>query len=196
VIEILSETPSSGTASGSRVIRIRPPITQEEARALRIGDRVRITGTIYTARDAAHARMSATLREGGALPFEPEGQLLYYVGPSPARPGGTIGSAGPTTSYRMDSHTPAMLAAGIRGTIGKGERSREVIAAMKHFGAIYLAATGGVGALLAQCVRSAAIIAYEDLGPEAIRKLEVVDFPAVVAVDATGQDLYRLARNQ
>jgi fumarate hydratase subunit beta len=171
-------------------IRVTPPLTAEEVSRLRCGDRVLISGALYTARDAAHGRLVALLEEGKPLPFDVEGQIIYYVGPTPAKPGAVIGSAGPTTSGRMDSYAPALMAAGIKGMIGKGSRSAEVRDAMARHKAVYFAATGGAGALLSQCIVSAEVVAYEDLGPEAIRRLEVKDFPAIVVNDAHGGDLY------
>jgi fumarate hydratase subunit beta len=158
---------------------------------LRAGDRVLFNGVLYTARDAAHARLVALLDEGKPLPFPIEGQIIYYVGPSPARPGAIIGSAGPTTSGRMDIYAPALMAAGLKGMIGKGSRSEDVKAAMAKHRAVYFAATGGAGALLSQRIVKAEVVAYEELGPEAIRRLEVEDLPAIVVNDIHGGDLYR-----
>ena len=171
-------------------IRLTTPLSAKDVQALRAGDRVLLSGTVYTARDAAHARLIALLNEGKPLPFAVEGQVIYYVGPTPPRPGEPIGSAGPTTSGRMDSYTPALLAAGLRGMIGKGGRSAEVREAMVRHKAVYFGATGGAGALLARRIRSAEVVAWEDLGPEAVRKLVVEDFPLVVIDDAFGNDLY------
>ena len=171
-------------------IRLTTPLAPRDVAALRAGDRVLLSGTIYTARDAAHARLVALLEKGAPPPFPLEGQVIYYVGPTPARPGQPIGSAGPTTSGRMDPYTPALLAAGLRGMIGKGSRSAEVREEMARCGAVYFAATGGAGALLAQRVRSAEVVAWEDLGPEAVRRLVVEDFPLVVIDDVRGNDLY------
>ncbi len=170
--------------------RISLPLTREKAAALESGDAVVLTGVLYTARDAAHKRMTDLLAEGKPLPFPIQDAVIYYVGPTPARPGQVIGSAGPTTSYRMDAYTPALLRLGLRGMIGKGLRSPEVVQAMKEAGAVYFGATGGAGALLAGCVRACEVLAFADLGAEAIHRLEVVDFPAVVIVDSTGQNLY------
>jgi len=178
-------------SSGQDVpIRLTTPLSQRDVESLHAGDRVLLSGTIYTARDAAHARLIALLNEGKPLPFPVEGQVLYYVGPTPPRPGQPIGSAGPTTSGRMDPYTPALLAAGLRGMIGKGSRSAEVREAMVRHGAVYFAATGGAGALLAKRIRSAEVVAWEDLGPEAVRRLVVEDFPLVVIDDVHGHDLY------
>jgi len=171
-------------------IRLATPLSQQDIESLRAGDRVLLSGTIYTARDAAHARLVALLAEGRALPFPTEGQVIYYVGPTPPRPGQPIGSAGPTTSGRMDPYTPALLAAGLRGMIGKGNRSAEVRDALVKHKAVYFGATGGAGALLARRIVSAEVVAWEDLGPEAVRKLVVEDFPLVVIDDAFGNDLY------
>jgi fumarate hydratase subunit beta len=181
--------------SGERVI-LRPPLTDEDVSGLRSGDSVLITGVLYTARDAAHARLTALLREGKPPPFPMEGQIIYYVGPTPPKPGSIIGSAGPTTSGRMDAYAPELMAAGLRGMIGKGSRSREVKEAMIHHRAVYLAATGGAGALLSQRIRKAEVVAYEELGPEAIRRLEVENFPVVVVNDIHGGDLYEAGVRQ
>jgi fumarate hydratase subunit beta len=171
-------------------VRLTTPLSLQDVESLRAGDRVLLSGTVYTARDAAHARLVALLAEGKPLPFTPEGQVIYYVGPTPPRPGRPIGSAGPTTSGRMDSYTPALLAAGLRGMIGKGSRSAEVREAMVKHKAVYFGATGGAGALLARRIRSAEVVAWEDLGPEAVRRLVVEDFPLVVIDDVHGNDLY------
>lgn len=166
------------------------PLTDEEIRDLTAGDMVFLTGTIYTARDAAHKRMAQTLKEGGKLPFDLTGNVIYYMGPSPAREGKVIGAAGPTTAGRMDSYTPQLLDLGLKGMIGKGRRSKEVHEAIVRNGAVYFAAIGGAGALLSRCITSAEVIAYDDLGTEAIRRLTVKDFPAIVVIDSTGKDLY------
>ena len=157
---------------------------------LRVGDKVFLTGTIYTARDAAHKRMFEEILKGGKLPFDLKGQIIYYMGPSPAREGRVIGSAGPTTSSRMDVYTPLLLEKGLQGMIGKGKRSPEVLEAIKKHGAVYFAATGGAGALLSKCILKSDVIAYEDLGTEAVRKLTVRDFPAIVAADMYGGYIY------
>jgi len=169
---------------------LTPPLTDGDVLPLRVGDRVLISGVIYSARDAAHRRMAEALARGDELPFGPTGQIIYYMGPSPAPPGRPIGSAGPTTSYRMDGWAPALYAAGVRATMGKGPRSAEVRRAIREHRALYLAAVGGAGALLARCVKAAEVIAYPDLGPEAVRRLVVEEFPAVVVNDAHGGDLY------
>ncbi|MBI5562706.1 MAG: Fe-S-containing hydro-lyase [Deltaproteobacteria bacterium] len=171
-------------------IKITPPIVDADVMRLKAGDKVLITGVIYTARDAAHKRLVELLDRGGKLPFDVKGQLIYYVGPTPAKPGQVIGSAGPTTSGRMDAYTPRLLALGLKGMIGKGARNKDVLDAMKRHKAVYFAAVGGAAALIARSIKKAEIIAYEDLGPEAIRRLEVVDFPAIVVNDAVGGDLF------
>ena len=172
---------------------LTPPLADADIQALKIGDRLCITGDIYSARDTAHKRLVDLLDRGQALPFDLSGQIIYYVGPTPARPGKPIGSCGPTTSSRMDAYAPRLMQQGLRAMIGKGQRSPEVIEAMKQYGAVYFAAIGGAGALLAQCVKKTEIIAYEDLGPEAIRKITVEMFPVVVINDMHGNDLYRQA---
>jgi len=172
------------------VIRISTPMTDEVAESLKAGDNVLISGTLYTARDAAHKRLVELIREGKDLPMDIKGQIIYYVGPAPAKPGQAIGSAGPTTSYRMDPYAPILIEHGLKGMIGKGSRSQSVIDAMVKYKAVYFAAIGGAGALLAKSIKASEIVAYEDLGPEAIRKLTVEDFPAVVVNDSFGNDLY------
>lgn len=169
---------------------IHAPLDAETIDDLRAGDFVYITGTIYTARDAAHKRMSETLKAGGSLPMELENNIIYYMGPSPAREGRPIGSAGPTTSGRMDKYTPALLDLGLKGMIGKGKRSREVKEAVVRNRCLYFAAIGGAGALLSKAITASEVIAYEDLGTEAVRKLEVENFPVIVVMDASGKDLY------
>ena len=170
------------------------PLTEELARTLKAGDTVYLTGTIYTSRDAGHKRMCETLARGEELPFDPKDATIYYVGPTPAKPGQAIGSAGPTTSYRMDAYSPTLIALGETGMIGKGKRGPEVIAAMKEHGAVYFGAIGGCGALLSRCIKSAKVVAYEDLGAEAIRELVVENFPAVVIIDAEGNNLYETGK--
>jgi len=172
-------------------IHLRTPLSGEDVRPLRAGDRVLLSGELFTARDAAHARLVDLIADGRPLPFRTEGSVIYYTGPAPTPPHRSMGSAGPTTSGRMDPYTPQLLAQGIRATVGKGTRSREVIAAMQKYGAVYLAAVGGAGALIARCVKEVEVIAYPELGPEAIRRLVVEDFPAVVINDVRGGDLYR-----
>lgn len=177
-------------------IRLTAPLTDAAVEQLAAGDQVLISGTVYTARDAAHARLVALLEKGEELPFDLNGQIIYFVGPTPAPPGRPIGAAGPTTSYRMDSYSPTLLDRGLKAMIGKGKRSAEVKAALQRNKGVYLAATGGAGALISQRIQSAEIVAYEDLGPEAIRRLVVKDFPAVVVNDCRGGDLYVDGRKQ
>lgn len=169
---------------------IQAPMSKEAAGGLRAGDYVYISGTIYTARDAAHKRMYETLEQGGTLPLEMDGNVIYYMGPSPAREGRPIGSAGPTTASRMDKYAPALLDLGLIGMIGKGRRSAAVKEAIVRNGAVYFAAVGGAGALLSKSVTKSEVIAYDDLGTEAIRRLEVENFPAIVVIDSEGTDLY------
>lgn len=168
------------------------PLTADKIEDLLVGDYVYITGTIYTARDAAHKRMYETMTEGQSIPFELEGNMIYYLGPSPEREGQVIGSAGPTTSSRMDKYTPLLLDNGLKGMIGKGKRSQEVIESMTKNKAVYFAAVGGAGALLSKKIKASKVIAYEDLGPEAIRELYVEEFPAIVVVDSKGNNFYEL----
>lgn len=172
------------------------PVSLEDIRTLRIGEEVLLTGTVYAARDAAHKNMIKALEEGKGLPFNIVGQIIYYVGPCPAPPGKVIGSAGPTTSGRMDAYTPALLACGLRVMVGKGDRSQSVVDAIQQYGAVYLAAVGGAAVYLAEHVTAAEVIAYPELGPEALYKLEVKDFPCIVAIDAGGADLYHQARQE
>lgn len=175
-------------------ISVKLPLTREDARKLRSGDSCLLSGTIYTARDAAHKRLCECIAKGKELPMDIKDSVIYFVGPTPARPGEVIGSAGPTTSYRMDAYSPTLIALGQTGMIGKGKRSAEVIKAMKDHGAVYFGAIGGCGALLSQCIKKAEIIAYEDLGAEAIRRLEVENFPVVVIIDSEGNNLYETGR--
>ena len=172
-------------------IKITSPISPEVIEKLTVGTRVSISGVLYTARDAAHQRLAGALKKGDKLPCNLQGQTLYYMGPSPTRPGEVIGSAGPTTSGRMDRYTPPLLKAGLKAMIGKGNRSPEVKEAIQKYKAVYLATIGGAGALLADSIKKAEVVAYEDLGAEAILRLEVEDFPAVVASDIYGGDLFR-----
>ena len=172
------------------------PLTDDEIKLLRSGDMLYLTGTIYTARDAAHKRMYETLQAGGELPYDIEGSFVYYLGPTPARPGQVIGSAGPTTSSRMDKYTPLLLAKGLKGMIGKGKRSPEVLKAIQENGAVYCAAIGGLGALLSKRIVESEVIAYDDLGTEAIRKMKVEDLPVVVIIDTEGNNLYETAPKQ
>lgn len=169
---------------------LTPPLSDDDILKLRAGDRVLLSGVLYTGRDAAHKRLVELLAAGQKLPFDLNGQVIYYVGPSPAGPGRVIGSAGPTTSYRMDPYAPTLMAQGLKGMIGKGKRSEEVRAAMKKYRSVYFGAVGGVAALIARSIKEAEVVAYEDLGPEAIRRLVVKDFPVVVVNDAHGNDLY------
>jgi len=171
-------------------IRLTTPLKSEDVDKLRIGDRVLLNGIVYTARDAAHKRLIQLIEAGEPLPFDVEGQVIYYVGPSPAKPGQAVGAAGPTTSYRMDAYAPTLIERGLKGMIGKGKRNDAVKDAMQNHKAVYFAAIGGAGALMAKSILSAEIIAYPELGPEAIRKLEVKNFPVIVANDAHGGDLY------
>ncbi|MGE5679118.1 MAG: Fe-S-containing hydro-lyase [Pseudomonadota bacterium] len=176
--------------------RIKTPFANEDLNDLKAGDSVLLSGYIYTARDAAHKRLVELLREGKPLPFELEGQTIYYVGPAPARAGQPIGSAGPTTSYRMDAYTPALLEKGMKGMIGKGKRSSDVIEAMKKYGAVYFAAIGGAAALNAKCVKASELIAYEDLGAESINRLYVEDLPLVVVIDSMGNNYYEIGKQE
>nr|MBN2277765.1 Fe-S-containing hydro-lyase [candidate division Zixibacteria bacterium] len=171
--------------------KITPPLTDKVVEDLKVGDNVLITGTIYTARDAAHKRLVELIEKGEKLPFDVTGQIIYFVGPTPAKPGQAIGSAGPTTSYRMNAYTPKIIAAGQKGMIGKGEMGPEVVEAMKKHKAVYFAAVGGAGALISKAITAAEIVAYEDLGAEAIRKLTVKEFPVIVALDCHGGNLYK-----
>ena len=169
---------------------LKAPLDREEVKTLQAGDYVYITGTIYTARDAAHLRMDQTLDRGEKLPIEMEGNVIYYMGPTPAREGRPIGSAGPTTASRMDKYAPRLLDLGLTGMIGKGKRTKEVTDAIVRNGAVFFAAVGGAGALLSKCIKKAEVIAYDDLGTEAIRRLEVENFPVIVVIDSQGRNLY------
>ncbi len=181
----------------SKTYYLTTPLSDSDVEQLKSGDIVYLSGTIYTARDAAHKKLVDLINDGKELPFEIEGSVIYFVGPTPPKPGDPIGSAGPTTSYRMDSYSPILIRQkGLKGMIGKGKRNQEVIDACKECKAIYFGATGGAGALLARQIKSAEVIAYPELGPEAIRKLEVVDFPMTVINDSYGQDLYKIGREQ
>ena len=175
-------------------ISIKAPLSREAARKLRSGDSCLISGVIYTARDAAHKRLCELVAQGKELPLDMKDSIIYFVGPTPAKPGEAIGSAGPTTSYRMDAFSPILSAQGQTGMIGKGIRSPVVIAALMVYGAVYFGAIGGCGALLSQCIKKAEVIAYDDLGAEAIRRLEVEDFPVVVIIDSEGNNLYETGR--
>jgi fumarate hydratase subunit beta len=178
-------------------VTITTPLTDSIISCLHAGDEALLSGIIYTARDAAHKRFMELIKAGDRLPVDLSGQILYYCGPTPAKPGRAIGSAGPTTSARMDAYTPDLLAAtGLRGMIGKGERSSAVIDAMRKWGAVYFAAVGGAGALIARSVVASSCVCYEDLGPEAVYRLEVREMPLIVAIDSSGNDLYAVGRNQ
>lgn len=174
---------------------ITAPLTEEEIEDLKVGDSVFISGIIYTARDAAHKRLVELLDKGEKLPIDIKNQIIYYVGPTPTRPNMVIGSAGPTTSYRMDSYTPRLLDLGLKGMIGKGQRSKEVIESIKRNKCVYFGAIGGAAALISKSIIKSEVVAYEDLDSEAIRKLEVVDFPAIVVIDSNGDNLYDIGQN-
>lgn len=177
-------------------VAIDTPLSDAVVEKLNAGDRVVLSGVIYSARDAAHKRLVELIKAGEKLPFDLVGQVIYYVGPTPPKPGTVIGSAGPTTSYRMDPYAPILMAEGLKGMIGKGFRGQEVIEAMKKYKAVYFAATGGAGALISKMIKKAEVVAYEDLGTEAIRRMEVEDFPAIVVNDIHGNDLYRQGRER
>jgi len=176
--------------------KITTPLTEEKVNILKAGDIVELSGTVYTARDAAHKKLMELIIAGKELPFKLAGQVIYYVGPCPAPPGMVIGSAGPTTSGRMDSYTPKLIEMGLRGMIGKGQRSREVIDAMVKYGAVYFGAVGGAGALISKSIRSQQVIAFEELGTEAVRKLVVENFPLTVIIDRFGNNLYDIGRSR
>ena len=177
-------------------INITVPMSPETARTLKAGDSVLLSGVIYTARDAAHKRLCELAAQGKELPLDVKDSVIYFVGPTPAKPGEVIGSAGPTTSYRMDAYSPTLIKLGQRGMLGKGKRGSEVVEAMKEHGAVYFGAIGGAGALLAKCIKKAEIVAYEDLGAEALRRLEVEDLPAFVIIDCEGRNLYEEGRKE
>lgn len=177
-------------------IKVTAPLSPEDARKLRCGDSCLLSGVIYTARDAAHKRLCELLSAGKELPFDVKNSVIYYVGPTPEHDGLPIGSAGPTTSYRMDAYSPALIAAGETGMIGKGRRGAAVVAAMREHGAVYFGAIGGAGALLSHCVKRAEVVAYDDLGAEALRRLVVEDLPVTVVIDAEGNDLYEKGRKE
>lgn len=180
----------------AEAIRIETPLTREKLAQLKTGDNVLISGVIYTGRDAAHKKMVEALARGEELPFDVKDQVIFFVGPTPPKPGQVIGSAGPTTSYRMDAYSPILIERGLTGMIGKGLRSEEVVAAMKKYGAVYFGAIGGSGALLAKRITAAEVIAYPELGPEAVRRLEVKDFPVMVIIDQEGNNLYEKGKAQ
>lgn len=173
---------------------IKVPLSREEAKQLKSGDSCLLSGVIYTARDAAHKRLCELVEQGKELPFDVKDSVIYFVGPTPAKPSEVIGSAGPTTSYRMDAYSPTLIKQGQTGMIGKGKRNNDVINAMKEHGAVYFGAIGGCGALLSQCIKKSEVIAYDDLGAEAIRRLEVENFPVVVVIDSKGNNLYETGR--
>ena len=177
-------------------IHLTTPLTDEMLQILKIGDRVLISGILYSARDAAHKRLVELLDHGKRLPFDIQGQIIYYVGPTPPKPGMAIGAAGPTSSYRMDPYAPRLIQNGLKGMIGKGPRGTDVVASIKKYKAIYLAATGGAAALISKTIKKSKVVAYEDLGTEAIRRLEVENFPAVVVNDIEGNDLYKEGRKK
>ena len=171
--------------------QLTPPLAHDDVAALRAGDEVRLSGVLYTARDAAHKRLCALVEAGDELPVDLRGQVIYFTGPTPPQPGMATGSAGPTTSYRMDAYSPVLIrGCGLRGMIGKGDRSPEVVAAMQEHGCVYFAAVGGAGALIASHIKTAEVVCYEDLGTEAVRRLTVEDLPVVVAIDSHGANLY------
>lgn len=175
-------------------VTVTTPLNREQARTLRAGDSCLISGVIYTARDAAHKRLCELVARGEQLPLDIQDSIIYFVGPTPAKPGQAIGSAGPTTSYRMDAYSPTLISLGLTGMIGKGKRGPEVVDAMKEYGAVYFGAIGGCGALLSKCIKKAEVVAYDDLGAEAIRRLEVENFPAIVIIDSLGNNLYQSGR--
>ena len=181
----------SVSTAADGIKEVRTPLSDADVVSLKAGDRVRISGVIYTARDAAHGRLAPLVEKGEPLPIDVKGQIIYYTGPSPARPGGVIGSVGPTTASRMDKFTPALLAIGLTGTIGKGYRGQPVKDALKQHRAVYFGSIGGAGAVLSEFVKKAEVVAYQDLGTEAIRRLEVEGFPAIVLYDSHGGDLYQ-----
>ena len=177
-------------------LNLETPLTREDTEALKTGDVVRLNGVIYTARDAAHARAAEAIESGGPLPFDPEGQVVYFTGPAPARPGHALGPAGPTTASRMDPYSPLLIERGLKGMVGKGSRSEEVLKAMRKHGCVYFGAVEGTAALLARCVKEAEVVAYEDLGAEAVRRLVFEGFPVVVINDLHGGDLYEEGRKK
>lgn len=178
------------------MIKLSTPLTKEKVQGLKSGDKVLITGTIYTLRDAGHKKMIEQIMNGDTLPIDLKDNIIYYAGPSPAKPGQVIGSAGPTTSYRMDNYTPTLLDLGLKGMIGKGERNETVILSMKKNTCVYFGAVGGAAALIANTIKSCEVIAYEELGTESLKKLEVVDFPVIVVIDCFGNNLYKSEREK
>ncbi len=173
-------------------IKLTTPLTDEDVKQLHVGDQVLLSGVIYTGRDAAHKRLIQLLKENKPLPFECQDQIIYYVGPAPAKPGFRVGSAGPTSSYRMDTYTPALLERGLKGMIGKGRRNAQVVEAMKQYNAVYLGAIGGAAALISKCIEESEIIAFEDLGAEAIHRYVVKDMPLIVLIDCQGNDIFEI----
>lgn len=180
----------------TKIKQLTTPLTLEQIKDLKAGDQVSITGVIYSARDAAHKNMVDALKENKPLPIDVTNQIIYYAGPTPAKPGKAIGSCGPTTSGRMDAYSPALMEHGLKGMIGKGPRSKEVIESMKKNGAVYFAAIGGAAALIADTIKKVDIVAYPELGPEAIRRMEVENYPCIVAIDSKGNDLYEMGVKQ
>lgn len=177
-------------------INIKTPLTKSDIRKLKAGDSCLISGVIYTARDAAHKRLCELIKQGKELPFDLTNAIIYFVGPTPAKPGQVIGSAGPTTSYRMDAYSPTLIELGITGMIGKGDRGETVINAMKKYGAVYFGAIGGCGALIGDCIKKAEVVAFADLGAEAVYRLEVENFPVRVIIDVNGNNLYKIGREE
>lgn len=180
----------------SEPIKLTTPLSDDDVKKLKIGDKVSLNGIIYTGRDVVHKRLVELVDQEKPLPFDIKGQIIYYVGPSPAKPGQVIGSAGPTTSYRMDAYSPKLISIGLKAMIGKGKRGQEVIDAMVKFKAVYFAAVGGAGALIQKTIKKAEVIAYEEMGPEALRRLEVEEFPVIVVNDTYGEDLYQKGMEQ
>jgi fumarate hydratase subunit beta len=184
------------TQAVAQPLKIKVPLSREDVRRLKAGDIVHLTGSVLTGRDAAHKRMYELLEKGEPLPVDLKGQVIYYVGPAPARPGQVMNSAGPTTSSRMDKYSPRLIEEGLTGMIGKGYRSDAVVEAMKKHGCVYFAAVGGAAALIAKSIKKSEVLAWEDLGTEAVRRMEVENFPAIVIIDAQGNDLYKIGREQ
>lgn len=180
----------------AELLEVSTPFSEELVRSLRAGQKLLISGTAYSCRDVAHQRIVEAIASGGELPFDPAGQIVYYAGPTPARPGNAVGAMGPTTSCRMDAYVEPLLKLGLRGMVGKGVRDPKIKKLLAIYGAVYLAATGGAGALLASCIKAAEVIAYPELGPEAVRRLELSSFPAFVAYDTAGGDLYEAGQSE